>query len=324
MRQVLEKIDLSAVEEAADRIKPLAHRTPVSTSRLFNAASGCEAFFKCENLQRSGSFKIRGAANLILSLTAEEQRRGVVAFSSGNHGQAVAIAAEYVGAPATIVMPLDSPKAKVAATKAHGAAIITYNRHTDDREAIGRKISESTGAVLAPPFDHPKIIAGQGTATLELLADVRNLDALVVCLGGGGLLAGALTVAQALRRGLKVYGVEPAAGNDFYLSLQAGERIGIEAPDTIADGLRTPKPGALTFPIVQQFVEDVLLVTDEEIKATMRFLLTRTKMVVEPSGAIAAAAVLRGKISKRPGRVGVLVSGGNVDLELLSAIYAEA
>ncbi len=320
----MDQIHLASVEEAAERIRPLAHRTPVATSRLFDAASGHEVFFKCENLQRSGSFKIRGAANLVLSLTAEERRRGVVAFSSGNHGQAVAIAAEYVGAPATIVMPLDSPKAKVAATKAHGATVINYNRHTDDREAIGRKISESTGAVLAPPFDHPKIIAGQGTATLELLADLQDLDALVVCLGGGGLLSGALTVARALHPRLKVFGVEPTAGNDFYLSIRAGERIGIEAPNTIADGLRTPKPGALTFPIVKEYVEDVLLVTEEEIKAAMRFLLTRMKMVVEPSGAVAAAAVLTGKMPNELTRVGVLVSGGNVDLDLLSSICAES
>jgi len=324
MEQVLEQISLSTIEEAAERIKPLAHRTPVATSRLFDAASGREAFFKCENFQRSGSFKIRGASNLVLSLTEQEQRRGVVAFSSGNHGQAVAIAAEYVGAPATIVMPLDSPRAKVAATKAHGATVVTYDRQTENREAIGRRISESTGAVLAPPFDHPKIIAGQGTATLELLADVQDLDALVVCLGGGGLLAGALTVAAALRPEMKVFGVEPAAGNDFYLSLRAGERIGINPPDTIADGLRTPMPGALTFPIVQRYVEDVLLVTDEEIKTTMRFLLTRMKMVVEPSGAVSAAALLGGKIPKALTRVGVLVSGGNVDLDLLGSICLEA
>jgi len=324
MGQVLEQISLSTIEEAAERIKPLAHRTPVAASRLFDAASGHKAFFKCENFQRSGSFKIRGAANLILSLTSEEQRRGVVAYSSGNHGQAVAIAAEYVGAPATIVMPLDSPKAKVAATKAHGAKVITYNRLTEDREAIGRGISESTGAVLAPPFDHPKIIAGQGTATLELLADLEDLDALVVCLGGGGLLSGALTVAKTLRPKMNVFGVEPMAGNDFYLSLRAGERIGINPPDTIADGLRTPMPGRLTFPIVQKFVDDVLLVTEDEIKRTMRFLLTRMKMVVEPSGAVSAAAVLTRKIPKELARVGVLVSGGNVDLDLLSSICAEA
>lgn len=320
----MEQISLSTIEEAAERIKPLAHRTPVATSRLFDAASGHEAFLKCENFQRSGSFKIRGAANLILSLTSEEQQRGVVAYSSGNHGQAVAIAAEYVGAPATIVMPLDSPKAKVAATKAHGATVITYNRQTEDREAIGRKISQSTGGVLAPPFDHPKIIAGQGTATLELLADVQDLDALVVCLGGGGLLSGALTAAKVLRPRMKVFGVEPALGNDFYLSLRAGERIGIDPPNTIADGLRTPMPGALTFPIVQRYVEEVLLVTDEEIKSTMRFLLTRMKMVVEPSGAVSAAAVLTGKIPKELVRVGVLVSGGNVDLDLLGSICSEA
>lgn len=316
-------VTLGAVEEAAARIGPLAHRTPVSTSRMFDRQVGRTVFFKCENFQHGGSFKIRGASNMILSLTPAQRERGVVAFSSGNHAQAVAIASEFAGAKATIVMPSDAPKAKLAATRAHGADIILYNRQTDDREAIGRQLSEQSGAVLVPPFDHPLVIAGQATATLELLQDVPDLDALVVCLGGGGLLSGALVVADALRPGMKVFGVEPEAGNDFYLSMRAGERIAVPPPDTIADGLRTPKPGAVTFPIVWELVDDVLLVSDDEIKETMRFLMTRLKMVVEPSGAVSAAAVLYGKLPPGLNRVGVIVSGGNVDLDRLAAICAE-
>ncbi len=316
-------VTLGAVEEAAARIGPLAHRTPVSTSRMFDRQVGRTVFFKCENFQHGGSFKIRGASNMILSLTPAQRERGVVAFSSGNHAQAVAIASEFAGAKATIVMPSDAPKAKLAATRAHGADIILYNRQTDDREAIGRQLSEQSGAVLVPPFDHPLVIAGQATATLELLQDVPDLDALVVCLGGGGLLSGALVVADALRPGMKVFGVEPEAGNDFYLSMRAGERIAVPPPDTIADGLRTPKPGAVTFPIVWELVDDVLLVSDDEIKETMRFLMTRLKMVVEPSGAVSAAAVLCGKLPPGLNRVGVIVSGGNVDLDRLAAICAE-
>lgn len=313
-------ITMADVAEAAVRIAPLAHRTPVMTSRLFDAACGSSAFFKCENLQRGGSFKIRGAANLILSLNEAERKRGVVAFSSGNHAQAVAIAAGFVGAPATIVMPADAPKSKLAATRAHGARVILYDRQKDDREAIGQRVSDETGAVLVPPFDHPMIVAGQGTAALELLAEAGELDALAVCVGGGGLLSGALIAARETQPRIKVYGVEPEAGNDFYLSRRAGERIGIPPPDTIADGLRTPKPGAITFPIVHELVEDIVLVTEEEIRAAMRFLLTRMKIVVEPSGAVAAAAVLRGKLPGRGGRVGVIVSGGNVDLDVLAAV----
>lgn len=317
-------VTLDSVKEAAERIRPLAHKTPVYTSRLFDRRSGRTAFFKCENLQHGGSFKIRGASNLILSLTPEERRRGVVAFSSGNHAQAVAIASEFVGAEASIVMPEDAPKAKLAATRAHGANVVIYNRHTDDREAIGRQLCEEGGAVLVPPFDHPSIIAGQGTATLELLEEVPALDALVVCLGGGGLLSGTLVVAKTLRPGIRVFGVEPEAGNDFYLSLRAGERIEVPPPDTIADGLRTPKPGAVTFPIVRELVDDVLLVSDAEIKETMRFIITRLKMVVEPSGAVSAAAILCGKLPPGLNRVGVIISGGNVDLDQLAAICGEA
>jgi threonine dehydratase len=325
MSEVAEQtVTLKAIEEAALRIRPLAHETPVYTSRLFDRQAGRSVFFKCENLQHGGSFKIRGASNLILSLTPEEQSRGVVAFSSGNHAQAVAIASEFVGAKATIVMPSDAPNAKLAATRAHGANVVLYNRQTDDREAIGRQLCAESGAVLVPPFDHPSIIAGQGTATLELLRQVADLDTLVVCLGGGGLLSGALVVAKALRPGIKVFGVEPEAGNDFYLSLRVRERIEVPPPDTIADGLRTPKPGAVTFPIVRELVDGVLLVSDQEIKETMRFMITRLKMVVEPSGAVAAAAVFYGKLPAAVNRVGVLVSGGNVDLDQLAAICEEA
>jgi threonine dehydratase len=313
-------ITFAHITEAAARISPLAHRTPVMTSRLFDDACGKQVFFKCENFQRGGSFKIRGAANLILSLNEQERKRGVVAFSSGNHAQAVAIAAESIGAPATIVMPSDAPKSKLAATRAHGARVILYNRQTEDREAIGKRVSEETGAVLVPPFDHPMIVAGQGTATLELLADVESLDALVVCVGGGGLISGALLAAREMHPRLKVFGVEPETGNDFYLSHRAGERIEVPPPDTIADGLRTPKPGAVTFPIVHKLVEDILLVSDDEIREVMRFLLTRMKMVAEPSGAVAPAALFHRKLPASFARTGVIISGGNIDLDLLSAI----
>lgn len=319
-----QSVTLSAIEEAAVRIAPLAYETPVLTSRLFDREAGRNVFFKCENFQHGGSFKIRGASNMILALNQEQRERGVVAFSSGNHAQAVAIASKYVGTKANIVMPRDAPKAKLAATRSHGANVILYDRHTEDREAIGKRLCEQSQATLVPPFDHPMVIAGQGTATLELLKATPDLDALVVCLGGGGLLSGALVVAKALRPAMKVFGVEPAAGNDFYLSLRAGERIEVPPPDTIADGLRTPKPGAFTFPIVRELVDDVLLVTDEEIKETMRFVITRLKMVVEPSGAVSTAAVLCGKLPAGMKRVGVLVSGGNVDLDQLAAICAEA
>jgi threonine dehydratase len=313
-------VTFAQVEEAAARIRPLAHRTPVFTSRLFDNACGKQVFFKCENFQRGGSFKIRGAANLILSLDESDRKRGVVAFSSGNHAQAVAIAAASIGVPATIVMPSDAPKSKLAATRAYGARVILYNRRTENREAIGKRISDETGAVLVPPFDHPMIVAGQGTATVELLADVDRLDALVVCVGGGGLISGALIAAKERHPHLKVFGVEPEAGNDFYLSHRAGERIEVPPPDTIADGLRTPKPGAITFPIVHKLVDDILLVSDDEIRQVMRFLLTRMKLVVEPSGAVAAAALFHGKLPGNPARAGVIISGGNIDLDLLSSI----
>ncbi len=299
---------------AAQRIRPLARRTPVLTSADFDGAAGTQVFFKCENLQRGGAFKIRGASNLILSLSKEELTNGVVAYSSGNHAQATAIAAKFVGVPATIVMPEDAPKSKMEATRSHGARIVTYNRFTGDREAIARRILEETGAALVPPFDHPKIMAGQGTAALELLEETGPLDALITPVGGGGLLAGCATIARSRHPALRLFGAEPEGANDTYLSMQAGERVTI-TPDTIADGLRAAKPGALTFPVVQKLVERIVLVTEDEIRAAVKFLLLRLKILVEPSGAVPAAAVLFHKLPPEIRSVGVVLSGGNVDFE---------
>jgi threonine dehydratase len=299
-----ESITPDLVREAAVRIRPLARRTPVLQYE--------NIYFKCENLQRGGSFKMRGAANLILSLAPEQARKGIVAFSSGNHAQAVAIAAKHVGAPATIVMPQDAPSSKVEPTRALGATIVTYNRLTDDREAIAAKLLESTGATLVPPYDHVMIMAGQGTAALELLEEVPDLDAIITCVGGGGLTAGCVTIAKAINPKIRVYGAEPERANDTYQSLAAGHRIEIAPPDTIADGLRSPSPGKLTFPVLQKLLDGVLLVSEEELRETMRFFLTKMKLVVEPSGAASTAAVP--KLPPGINKVGVIVSGGNVDL----------
>jgi threonine dehydratase len=309
------------VREAADRIRPLARRTPVMTSRSVDTRAGLRVFFKCENLQRTGSFKIRGASNLVLSIPPADLPRGVVAFSSGNHAQATALAAKHVGAPATIVMPEDAPKSKVEATQAQGASIVTYNRFREDREAIAARVLAETSGTLVPPFDHPLIMAGQGTAALELLEFVPDLDALLVCVGGGGLLAGCSTIAKSMRPEIRVFGVEPEQANDTFQSFAKGERVTIPPPDTIADGLRPPSPGKLTFPIIQANVEQILLVTEDEIRATMRFLLERMKILVEPSGAVAPAAVLFGKLPKGIASVGVVISGGNVDGEVLKTLW---
>jgi threonine dehydratase len=309
---------------AAERIKALARQTPVLTSRLFDEAAGTRAFFKCENLQRGGAFKIRGAANFLLSLSPEERKRGVVTFSSGNHAQAVAIASAYLGVAATIVMPTDAPKAKVESTKAYGPKIIFFDRQKESREEIAARIAKETGSVILPSYDHPWIIAGQGTAALELLREHPDLEAIAVPLGGGGLLSGTSIVAAELRPGTMVFGVEPELANDWFQSLQRGERIEIAPPPTIADGLRTPVPGKITFPIVQQLVQQVLTVTEEEIKQTVRFLLSRMKIIAEPSGAVGAAAVLHRKISPEIKSVGILISGGNVDFDVLGGICQEA
>ncbi len=305
-------LTIEDVRRAAARIEPLIHRTPVLTSRLFNAAAGVECFFKCENFQRGGAFKIRGAANFLLSLSPEDRSQGVVAFSSGNHAQAVAIAARELGVRAKIAMPTDAPKVKLEATRAYGAEVVFYDRLKDDREAVARRLAEETGSVLVPPFDHEWIIAGQGTAAMELLEEVDDLDALVVCCGGGGLLSGSCVAAKGMRPDLRIFGAEPEQANDTYLSLKAGHRVEIPPPDTIADGLRPPKPGALTFPIIQRYVEDILLVSEDEIRHTVAFVQSRMKIVVEPSGAVSAAPLLGKKIPAGIRRAGLIVSGGNV------------
>ncbi len=308
------------IREAAARIKPLARRTPVLTSDTLDEHAGLSVFLKCENLQRGGAFKIRGASNLILSLETDQLKNGVVAFSSGNHAIATAIAARHVGAQATIVMPEDAPRAKTETVRSLGARIVTYNRLTDDREAIARGVLDDTAGTLVPPFDHPMIMAGQGTAALELLEDQPDIDALVVCIGGGGLLAGSSTIAKSTRPGIRVFGVEPELANDTALSFAAGHRVTIPPPDTIADGLRAPSPGALTFPVIRKNVESIFLVSEAEIRATMRFLLERLKILVEPSGAVSLAAVLFGKLPREIRSAGVILSGGNVDLDFLKTL----
>lgn len=313
-------VTLANIREAAARIAPIAHRTPVLTSRIFNQLTGVEAFFKCENFQRGGAFKMRGAANFIYSIPKIDLPRGVVAFSSGNHAQAVAIAAKSVGIAATIVMPTDSPRSKLEATRNYGARIVSYDRLRENREEIGQRISAETGATLVPPYDHEWIVIGQGTAALELLEEVPDLDTLVVCIGGGGLISGSATVAKELNPRMRVIGVEPETANDTWLSRRAGQRVEIPPPETIADGLRSPTPGAITFPIVQKLVNDIVLVTDDEMREMMRFFLTRMKIVAEPSGATAPAALLTGKIPKSARRVGVIISGGNVDLDVIKTL----
>jgi threonine dehydratase len=310
----MSELQLSDIQAAAERTRNIVRRTPVFTSHTFDALAGARLFFKCENFQRGGAFKIRGASNFVLSIPEPHLPRGVITYSSGNHGQAVAIAAESRGIAATIVMPADAPASKLAATRAHGARIVTYDRATEDREAIALGLAKETGATVVPPYDHPWTIIGQGTAILELLDEVPDLDALAIPIGGGGLISGSSIAAHAIRPAIRIFGVEPELGNDTLLSLRAGERIGIPLPETIADGLRATKPGALTFPIVQKHVEDIALVSDTEIRDAMNFLLTRMKILVEPSGAAPAAAVMYGKLPRGIQKIGVLLSGGNVDV----------
>ena len=308
------------VARAAERVRGIAHRTPVMTSRLFDERAGVQAFFKCENLQRGGAFKIRGATNFACSIPQADIGRGLVACSSGNHAQAVAIAAALRGVPATIVMPDDSPKTKLEATRAYGANIVMYDRQRADREAISARIAEETGATFIHPYDHEWTMAGQGTVALELLDQQPDLDALLIPIGGGGLCAGCSVAAKARRPAIRVLGVEPEAANDTWLSLQAGERVSIAPPNSSADGLRAPTPGALTFPVLQRNVEAVLLVSESEIRDAVRFLLTRLKILVEPSGTVGAAAALFHKLPPGVRRVGIVLTGGNVDLDYLRAL----
>ena len=310
------------VEAAAQRLHGVAHRTPVRTSRTADAQTGAQLFFKCENFQRMGAFKFRGAYNALAQFNAAQKRGGVIAFSSGNHAQAIALAARLLGMPSVIVMPHDSPAAKLAATRGYqhgqpGSEVVLYDRYTEDREAIGQRLATERGMTLIPPYDHAHVMAGQGTAAAELIEDTAAsgpLDALVVCVGGGGLISGCAVAAQHLSPGTEVIGVEPEAGNDVQQSLARGERVHIATPKTIADGAQTQQCGQLTFAVMQQLVSRVVTVSDAQLIDAMRFFAERMKMVVEPTGCLAAAAVLHGVLALRGKRVGVIVSGGNVDL----------
>lgn len=311
------------VAEAARRIEGFAHRTPVLTSRTVNAELQAEVFFKCENFQRMGAFKFRGAFNALSCLTEAQRKAGVVTFSSGNHAQAIALSARILGIPATIIMPHDAPAAKVAATKGYGGNVVMYDRYTEDREAIGKRLSEEHGLTLIPPYDHAHVIAGQGTATKELIEDVGPLDILFTPLGGGGLLSGSALAAHALAPECRVYGVEPEAGNDGQRSFRGGEIVHIDTPKTIADGAQTQHLGKLTFAIIRREVADILTASDAELVEAMRFFAARMKIVVEPTGCLGFAAARAFKDDLKGKRVGIVISGGNVDMErfchLLSA-----
>jgi threonine dehydratase len=316
-------IGLDDVRAAAQRLDGAANRTPVVTSRTVNELVGAEVYFKCENLQRGGAFKFRGAYNRLVALSPEERARGVVAFSSGNHAQGVALAARELGMHATVVMPSDAPSLKVAATQGYGAEVVKYDRLTEDREAIARRLADERGLTLVPPYDHPLIMAGQGTAALELIEDTGPLDWLVMPVGGGGLLSGCTMAAASLVPGIKIVGVETETSNDWVLSLEAGHPVHIPPPDTIADGMRTQQPGALTFPIVQRLAHGVMTVSDDEVKEAMRFLLLRMKLLVEPTGAVPVALLLSGRLKLGTNqRVGVILSGGNADPALLAEVLA--
>lgn len=306
-------IDYEDVLAASRSIRPHVHRTPVLTSRLVDEAAGIQLFFKCENLQRAGAFKARGAFNKLLSLSKTERARGVVAFSSGNHAQAVALAANTLGVDATIVMPADAPRSKLEATRGYGATIVEFDRRAEDRDRIALRIAEDEGRVLVPPYDDPWIMAGQGTAALELLEDVPDLDSVVAPVGGGGLLAGTATALDGAATRVLAFGAEPAEADDTAQSLEAGERVRIDPPDTIADGARVEIPGEKTFPILMERAEAVVRVSDDAMIRAMRLLLTRMKILVEPTGALAAAAALEGLLPDGVERVGVILSGGNVD-----------
>ena len=314
-------LSIDDVHTAARRLRNRIHRTPVVSCQSVDDATGFAVFLKCENLQRAGAFKIRGALNKLLTLSPDERRRGVVAFSSGNHAQGVALAARMTETTSIICMPSDAPKLKLEATRRYGAEVVFYDRQRDDREAVARALAEKTGRVMVPPYDDYAIMAGQGTVALELFQDVPSLDALLTPVGGGGLMAGCATVARTLFPGIQIFGVETDTANDTHLSLRKGERVTIPPPPTIADGIRLTTPGALTFPIVKANVNDVVLVSDDEVREAMRFLALRAHVVTEPTGAVAAAAVLCGRLPLPAGaRVGVVLSGGNVDPDVLGDI----
>ncbi|MEW1777022.1 threo-3-hydroxy-L-aspartate ammonia-lyase [Streptomyces sp. NPDC086777] len=315
-------VTLQDVHDAAARIKGVAHRTPVLRSRTLDELVGAEVFLKCENLQRIGAFKFRGAYNAASRLSPAQLAQGIAAYSSGNHAQAVALAARELGTTAVIVMPEDTPRAKLEATAGYGAEIVTYDRYTGDRVAIGEALAAERGLALIPPYEHPHVIAGQGTAALELIEEVGELDTLVVPVGGGGLIAGSATAAKGLLPGIRVVGVEPEAGDDTRRSLAAGYRMSIPVPRTIADGQAADIPGELTFSVNQRLVDDISLVSDDEIRDAMRFAFERLKTVVEPSGASGLAALLAHRVAPLPRRVGVVLSGGNVGARRFAEILA--
>ncbi|GKS84249.1 threo-3-hydroxy-L-aspartate ammonia-lyase [Acidovorax sp. SUPP1855] len=311
------------VADAAHRLQGVAHRTPVARSSTADQQCGAQLFFKCENLQRMGAFKFRGAYNTLAQFDATQREGGVLAFSSGNHAQAIALSARLLDMPALIVMPEDAPTAKMAATREYGAQVVTYNRFTEDREAISHRLAQERGMTLVPPFDHPHVIAGQGTAAKELLEEVPDLDYLFVCLGGGGLLSGSLLAAKTLAPDCQVIGVEPAAGNDAQQSLRAGRIVRIDTPHTIADGAQTQALGSITFPIIQRDVADIVTATDEQLVQALRFFAERMKIVVEPTGALAFAGALHGGVDLHGKRVGIVVSGGNVNLARYARFLAD-
>ena len=320
-------ISYADIAAAAARLQGVAHRTPVMTSSTADARAGAQLFFKCENLQRMGAFKFRGAYNALAQFTPEQRRGGVIAFSSGNHAQAIALSARLLGMPSVIVMPTDAPAAKLAAARGYqagqpGSEVVLYDRYSEDREAIGAALAAERGMTMIPPFDHPDVMAGQGTAALELIQDAGPLDALLVCVGGGGLISGSAVAARAALPQIRVIGVEPEAGNDTQQSLARGEIVHIETPQTIADGAQTQHSGRLTFPVIQRLVSRIEAVSDAELVSAMRFFAERMKLVVEPTGCLAAAAAFGGRIELKGKRVGVIVSGGNVDLSRYAAFLS--
>ena len=315
---------LADIEAAAQRIEGHAHRTPVLTSSTIDRKTGGSVFFKCENFQRAGAFKFRGAFNALSKLSADERRRGVLTFSSGNHAQAIALSGRLLSVPTVVVMPNDAPEVKVRATREYGAEVVLYDKHEITREALGKKISDERGLVTIPPYDHPDVIAGQGTAALELFAKTGPLDYLFVCVGGGGLISGCAAAASAVSPGCKVIGVEPEAGDDATRSFKTKTLQTVTNPETIADGARTPSLGKLTFTMVMALVHDMMTVSDKELATTMFYLWERMKIVVEPTGALAATAALSGRVDLRGKRVGVLISGGNVDMNAIPKLLAIA
>jgi threonine dehydratase len=308
------QLQFSDIEQAAARIKGVAHRTPVLTSRTADAATGAQLFFKCENFQRTGAFKFRGAYNAISRFTDEQRRAGVLTYSSGNHAQAIALSASLLGISAAILMPHDAPALKIAATKGYGAEVIIYDRYRENREEIGRRLAQERGMTLVPPYDHPDVICGQGTAAMELIEDAGQLDVLLVCLGGGGLLAGSALATSAMSPNCRIIGVEPEAGNDGQQSLRSGAIVHIAVPDTIADGAMVTHIGEHNFDVIRREVDDIVTVSDSQLAATMKFFAERMKMIVEPTGCLGAAAALHGAVPVEGKKVGILISGGNVDL----------